>query len=374
MLVGKIGSVNDVDFDVVRNNTSRMQFSSTSINVNSNIDINGNRIIDSADPTNPQEVATKNYVDTNSWLINGNALTNDVATKHYADSHRGWNMDGNSLVVNGKIGSVNDVDFDFVRNNASRMQFLPLSTVLTSDLNISGNRVVDSADPENSQDVATKHYVDNKFASKSGATMTGDLYFDGTLNRDVNLIANNIGDNRGFVVGIDRQFSYISFSKYANVNVCQIKSTTFQVFSNTGPILLAANIHGINMYKPLSLNSNTIINVKNPEHPQDVATKHYVDNRRCCNNVGLIPKLTANFGNRSGYIANASSEYNSNYQAYNAFSFSVIALNNGSNEWATANLLNNFWIRITLPVAETIWKFQLTGRFATGAAYFNNWI
>ena len=254
------------------------------------------------------------------------------------------------------------------------MQFLPLSTVLTSDLNISGNRVVDSADPEHSQDVATKHYVDNKFASKSGATMTGDLYFDGTLNRDVNLIANNIGDNRGFVVGIDRQFSYISFSKYANVNVCQIKCTTFQVFSNTGPILLAANIHGINMYKPLNLNSNAITNVKNPEHPQGVATKHYVDNRRCCNNVGLIPKLTANFGNRSGYIANASSEYNSNYQAYNAFSFSEIALNNGSNEWATANLLNNFWIKITLPVAKTIWKFKLTGRFATGAAYFNNWI
>ena len=35
----------------------------------------------------------------------------------------------------------------------------------------------------------------------------------------------------------------------------------------------------------------------------------------------------------------------------------------------------NFWIKIQLPIATTIWKFQLTGRFATSSpSYFNNWI
>ena len=47
-----------------------IQLSSTSVNLSSNIDINSNRIVDCTDPTNPQEAATKNYVDTNSWLIN----------------------------------------------------------------------------------------------------------------------------------------------------------------------------------------------------------------------------------------------------------------------------------------------------------------
>ena len=46
----------------------------------------------------------------------------------------------------------------------------------------------------------------------------------------------------------------------------------------------------------------------------------------------------------------------------------------GANEWAISATPTNFWIKIQLPVARTIWKFQLTGRFSTGAAYFNNWL
>ena len=61
------------------------------------------------------------------------------------------------------------------------------------------------------------------------------------------------------------------------------------------------------------------------------------------------------------------------FQAFYAFNYSS-AVSTGTNEWATYIVSTNFWIKIQLPIATTIWKFQLTGRFATGSAYFNNWI
>ena len=119
--------------------------------------------------------------------------------------------------------------------------------------------------------------------------------------------------------------------------------------------------------------SQPIILNADPTDNFGAATKRYVDNKRVCNNVGLIPQLTSNATNRNGYIVSASSEYNTSYQAYNAFNFSTVVGTNGANEWAISAVPTNFWIKIQLPVARTIWKFQLTGRFSTGAAYFNNW-
>ena len=58
------------------------------------------------------------------------------------------------------------------------------------------------------------------------------------------------------------------------------------------------------------------------------------------------------------------------YQAFYAFNFShrymVVVLMNGQLNVTSTN----FWIKIQLPVATTIWKFQLTGRFAAGTCLF----
>ena len=117
-----------------------------------------------------------------------------------------------------------------------------------------------------------------------------------------------------------------------------------------------------------------IILWEDPIDNYEATTKQYVDNKRVCNNVGLIPQLTRNTDNRNGYIATASSEYSAAYQAFYAFNFSTSPYG-GANEWSTFMVSTNFWIKIQLPVATTIWKFQLTGRFATSSpSYFNNWV
>ena len=89
------------------------------------------------------------------------------------------------------------------------------------------------------------------------------------------------------------------------------------------------------------------------------------------NSAGYIPTLTSNNSNRNGFIASASSQYNSNYQAFQAFITSPDPSNNSS-DWATAGIYFNFWIQIKLPSAKSIWKFQLQPR-VTGDPVFNNW-
>ena len=60
---GKIGTVNDVDFSIVRNNVSRLQFSTASTTLQSELNMNGNRVVDCADPVDDNDLATKHYVD-----------------------------------------------------------------------------------------------------------------------------------------------------------------------------------------------------------------------------------------------------------------------------------------------------------------------
>ena len=140
----------------------------------------------------------------------------DVATKHYIDARtteQGWYIDGNALIVPGKIGTTNDIDFNIVRNNVSRIKFDSTDTTLLSGkLIMSGGRVVDCADPVDDTDVATKHYVDSSeagnYVNKAGDTMTGDLIFDGT-GRSVSLIATNINTFQTFKIGLSINNSHI---------------------------------------------------------------------------------------------------------------------------------------------------------------------
>ena len=115
--------------------------------------------------------------------------------------------------------------------------------------------------------------------------------------------------------------------------------------------------------------SQPVILYGDPTVNLEAATKQYVDVRRICNNVGLIPILNSNTSNRNGYIASASSEFSTSFQAFYAFNYSS-AVSIGANEWATYMISTNFWIKIQLPIATTIWKFQLTGRFASGSCLF----
>jgi len=68
---------------------------------------------------------------------------------------------------------------------------------------------------------------------------------------------------------------------------------------------------------------------------------------------------------KTGFYCIASSEYNSSYQACNAFKLAV-------GEWATASVTTIFWIKVYSPESIRVWRFVLTGR-ASNTERIYNW-
>jgi hypothetical protein len=117
----RLGTKNDEDFAVIRNNETTAGIVAEGILMYKELDINSQRITYVPTPTDAKDVVTKEYVDMNSgWKISGNQLTNE-----------------------GEIGSTNDVDVSFVRNNN---QMLKLTT---NGINIKNPINFDSAEGEN---------------------------------------------------------------------------------------------------------------------------------------------------------------------------------------------------------------------------------
>ena len=45
---------------------------------------------------------------------------NKLATKHYVDVNT-WSLAGNTIAATNKLGSTNDVDLNIIRNNSNRI-------------------------------------------------------------------------------------------------------------------------------------------------------------------------------------------------------------------------------------------------------------
>jgi hypothetical protein len=100
---------------------------------------------------------------------------------------------------------------------------------------------------------------------------------------------------------------------------------------------------------------------------RDVATKKFVTRRTLKNNVGLVPILTSNLNNKSGYKVTASSEYDTNHSACNVFNSLT------DNDWCTAGVDSEFWIQLQCPEVIKIHKFTIRGRNNQGIERIFRW-
>ena len=85
----------------------------------------------------------------------------------------------------------------------------------------------------------------------------------------------------------------------------------------------------------------------------DAATNQYVDDN-IRKQIGLILLMSFPSSNKNRHIVTVSSQFSSKYSGH--WCFGPI------NEWATANVLSNFWIKIQCPFPIFISKLQVTGR------------
>lgn len=95
------------------------------------------------------------------------------------------------------------------------------------------------------------------------------------------------------------------------------------------------------------------------------ATKYYVDNRTVNNTSGFIPPLHSN-ESKQGFMVSASSEFDTRYPAWGAFS-------NTHDEWVTKSIQVNSYIQIKLPFPIAIWAFALRGR-SSGSERWFKWL
>jgi len=203
------------------------------------LNMNSHRIINVTDPVNPQDAATKNYVDAGAFLrldgtsvmagvinVGSHKIINltdptspqDGATKAYVDTAggaflplAGGTMSGDIVMGNHKITSLGNptnpqdaVTLFYL--SAQLTNYLPLAggtmALNTGVINMNSSKIIGLADPTNSQDAATKAYVDLVatgltvqgacYASTTG-DLTGYTYLNGALGIGATLTAGSNG-------------------------------------------------------------------------------------------------------------------------------------------------------------------------------------
>jgi hypothetical protein len=241
------------------------------------INMNNNSIINVPLPINGGDAVNKDYVDFVSTKISGDFNKYEVI---FGDSDSGDLIKGSSLFtfdetklnlnapfiiststnatdINSSIGAL------IVDGGAIIRQQLQLG----DDLNMNMNYISNVSDPINSQDVATKKYVDDR--KLQGSFTTGQV-----------IIAASIGDEiRGYP-----SFTYngTQLSIFSSDNISESSGGTFINYG--GSVFL----NDIYIDGKITLNDKIITGVAEPTELSDVATKNYVDSKTYGNLLGSI--------------------------------------------------------------------------------------
>jgi hypothetical protein len=118
------------------------------VEVDSQIDMNSNKIVNLTDPTSNQEAATKAYVDTAVSSLSSSSIT--VLDTNVAITDTG---------TNGQVLTTID--------GVARITTAAAQTTFTHPVAMSSNKITGIADPGAAQDAATKAYVDSEVSAIS---------------------------------------------------------------------------------------------------------------------------------------------------------------------------------------------------------------
>jgi hypothetical protein len=231
-------------------------------------------IVNLTDPTNAQDAATKNYVDTNDALklnlaggtmsgnitMGGNTVTglatpsasSDAATKGYVDSEVAAVIDS----APGALDTLNelaaalgdDPNYATTITNALATKLPLAGGTMTGAIVMGTSKITNLGTPTASADATTKAYVDGVDATKlnlAGGTMSGSIAMG---SNNITGLATPSGNGDA-----------------ANKQYVDTQDA------------LKLSLSGGTMSGTLNMGTNTISNVVDPVNAQDAATKNYAD-------------------------------------------------------------------------------------------------
>jgi hypothetical protein len=215
--------------------------------------------------------------------------------KTYVDEKLATKLDKSGGVLTGNINLNNNRILNVNRpqepTDAANMRYVDglrnnvLHYPLTHDVNFSNKRIHFVGDPINPQDAVNKRYVDAKFLT--------------TTNTDVGLDM-----NEKYITGLSQDLREDSQA----MSWHQVRDFVFKT----------------------------------------------VNAKRVKNNVGFIPDVYGR-GSKKGFVVSTNSQLNSNSSPKSIF-------NDGSYEWSSSGLQENVWLQIQLPIPVSIWKFTIAGK------------
>lgn len=223
---------------------------------------------------------------------------------------------------------------------------------IDGDLNMHNNKIIGLNNPINKSDATNKQYVDNadrKRVLKSGDTMNGDLHLNIGTATIRQLGCSDITAGKEFILLLGNRENSV---RYFPTKPITLKSSHGFLVKVGGNDFCQFDTN-INVY------NNKITQLAEPTDAQDAATKQYVDGIKSkitslCYD-GHIPPLGRN-ESKTGFVAEASSHLDLNFQPYMAF-----APHLEDNAWVP-NGQGGQYLQITCPKPVKIWKIRLCGR------------
>ena len=128
--------------------------------------------------------------------------------------------------------------------------------------------------PVNDTDCVTKSYCDAKLM-KSGDTMLGNLYFDGST-RNIHMGSINLGTDNYFRLYLGSESDKINCYRSA-LDVYTGRILTINIGREMNIIVIDSG--GITFSKQLSMNDKIISGLGLPIEPRDATNKLYVDQK-----------------------------------------------------------------------------------------------
>ncbi len=259
------------------------------------LDMGGFDIVNQLDPTNPQDGATKNYVDTEITAL-GLTGTGPYLPLAGGTMSGAGPIDMGGAAIQNMLDPVNPQDavtLLYAQNN-----FISTSGPagpLGGNLDAGGFRIVNLANPVGAQDAATKDYVDTNFldllgtSAMQGAIDMGGFVIGNLLAATANDEAVNLGQGNSLWLRLDGTSVMTGLldmggSQITNVLAATANDEAVNLGQADGRYLDLLGTSA--MQAALDMGAFKIGNLADPTVAQDAATKDYVDTEITNLNLG----------------------------------------------------------------------------------------